>query len=157
MLVFEIFPTFLFFLLFHKDYYHGDDFIIREGERGNTFYIINKGSVSPQQLIKKQKRCIVGEREMLWEHKLQAIVSTAFTSVSTDSKYRNRENMYLSQKIPRRNKENQLVYFDHRKFSLFSVFLSSYRNASESLRELEKLACGGNTHLRLITCFLFPK
>lgn len=53
MLVFEIFPTFLFFLLFHKDYYHGDDFIIREGERGNTFYIINKGSVSPQQLIKK--------------------------------------------------------------------------------------------------------
>jgi len=53
MLVFEIFPTFLVFLLFHKDYYHGDDFIIREGERGNTFYIINKGSVSPQQLIKK--------------------------------------------------------------------------------------------------------
>ena len=28
-----------------QEYYHGDDFVIREGERGDTFYIINKGSV----------------------------------------------------------------------------------------------------------------
>lgn len=67
-----------------EDYYHGEDFIIREGERGDTFYIITKGSVivtqrvagreEPQEVRRLQKGDYFGERALLSEDRRTANV-----------------------------------------------------------------------------------
>lgn len=67
-----------------EDYYHGDDFIIREGERGDTFYIINKGSVivtqrvagydEPQEIRRLQRGDYFGEKALLSEDRRTANV-----------------------------------------------------------------------------------
>lgn len=67
-----------------EDYYHGEDFIIREGERGDTFYIITKGSVivtqrvagqdEPQEVRRLQKGDYFGEKALLSEDRRTANV-----------------------------------------------------------------------------------
>ena len=82
-------------------------------------------------IFKKLKTCPVlllsyrntsgslGEQEMLWEHDLQASVSTAFLSSPKLSQVfleldRNTENMFsISSRKHRDEKGKQLVYFDH--------------------------------------------
>ncbi|XP_068745204.1 cGMP-dependent protein kinase 1-like isoform X1 [Montipora capricornis] len=67
-----------------EEYYHGDDFVIREGERGDTFYIINKGSVivtqkvagydEPQEIRRLQRGDYFGEKALLSEDRRTANV-----------------------------------------------------------------------------------
>lgn len=67
-----------------EEYYHGEDFIIREGETGDTFYIINKGSVivtqavtgydDPQEVRRLQRGDYFGEKALLSEDRRTANV-----------------------------------------------------------------------------------
>ena len=56
----------------------------------------------------------LGERDMLWEHKTQASVSTAFLSVSITQQKHGVHVFYFFQKTPRREKGKQLVNLDYK-------------------------------------------
>ncbi|KAJ7379017.1 hypothetical protein OS493_018811 [Desmophyllum pertusum] len=83
-----------------EDYYHGEDFIIREGERGDTFYMINKGSVvvtqrvaghdEPQEIRRLERGDYFGEKALLSEDRRTAnVIADTWRGMSWLLKERN--------------------------------------------------------------------